>query len=615
MTLRLDATPTRSFVGLALIASDRAHGSRLLWASELLRARRSLGALARIALPPGAPARACLCAAGAVAGAEAGPNAASLSFVSYPVYLAAAPAPWPDGGPDECGGDADCYSALEENGPAASARLSSAPSEQDALVAFSVTFVNAAARGTSFLPAQKRVLRAAAQCLGEALLLQEQLGGFVSRQVAHLLQLQLPRTASGRPDVPASLSIGDDSLNEMTSLLARIDVDLRLRGSAHAELPGGVPMSLSILPTASASAGRTAASLAASDEEIPLRPYHSLLLLEDAAEIARRLPEDASPQLLEVVRRATPTRSIHELQAESGLPASQLLRLAGHLVHHGFAAIVDTISEESRYALVPGAVPTAADSAEFVRVVTGAQIAAPLQAQGAKPAAPMEEALVPSDLALNLLSELPVHLRSLGALLATLSRATANGLTLRALLAELPSSPWQRFVFVQAIAWLLKRRFLRHQHTHVMLLWPWAARAAETIARRREANQVVSAAAYSSDVDDEGGGDGAPVLDDASGLPWTAAELAHATALTQGHPASVKALFRRLLVYLRAVCVSEALRCAGDNIDGARRGEAAGLQAAARIRMEEVMVKLRATREELQVVLREFGGVFAIVVN
>ena len=404
--------------------------------------------------------------------------------------------------------------------------------DHESLVAFSAVFISE--RRTSLEP----VIQHAAKMLGEALLLQEQIGRFVSEQV-DLIQRQHPSLLS--------------------DLLSKIGSDLRSQGRTHVELPGGVPLTLTVIP-------RNINTVNISgDVESPnyMRPYHSLLLLRDASEIAA-LSCMTSPQILSVLQKAAPTRSIHELQGECGLPASQLLRLAGHLVNHGLAAIVDTISEESLIVLDPDSIPTTFDSEEFKRAL---------------------RAVVVSE---NVSETEPLNLELVD-FLALISRAASNGLTLRSLMSELTSPMQARSsakldrVVIEAVAWLLKRHFVRQQHNYVLLFWPWISGASFI-------NKASDGATKS---------ERETVFDDGSGLPWTQEEADYASSLEAGKPVTIQNLFRRLLVFLRSACVSEALRTGGGS-----RVRTEG------IRVEELLFKLRVSRADLVLVLRTFPRTF-----
>jgi hypothetical protein len=292
-----------------------------------------------------------------------------------------------------------------------------------------------------------------------------------------------------------------------------------------------------------------------------MRPYHSLLLLRDAAEIAS-ISCLTSPQILAVLQRATPTRSIHELQAECGLPASQLLRLAGHLVHHGLATIVDTISEESLIVLAPHSVPTFADSEAF------------------------KQAVITLALSENI-SEIQQMNLELVDFLALISRSASNGLTLKSLMSELiiPQSQQRNVKFdrivIEAVVWLLKRNFIKQQHTYVLLLWPWVSINRHSDKHTTSNNTVV--------------------FDVMSGLSWTREEAEYANNLVVGKPTTIQSLFRRLLVFLRSALVSES------HLQEREHERSRG------VRIEELLFKLRVSRVDLSVVIKSFPTIFVLL--
>ena len=61
-----------------------------------------------------------------------------------------------------------------------------------------------------------------------------------------------------------------------------------------------------------------------------VRPYETLLLLEDAASTLRDLPRDAAPQLRALVAHADPSH-LPRHRGEAGLPLPRVYRLARHL--------------------------------------------------------------------------------------------------------------------------------------------------------------------------------------------------------------------------------------------------------------------------------------------
>jgi hypothetical protein len=79
------------------------------------------------------------------------------------------------------------------------------------------------------------------------------------------------------------------------------------------------------------------------------RPYHSLLLLEDAEEILNSLPRNASPFLIRFIQTTTPTTSFEQLQTTLNCSLSQIYRFAAHLHFWDKARIIQTISSRNFY--------------------------------------------------------------------------------------------------------------------------------------------------------------------------------------------------------------------------------------------------------------------------
>ena len=82
---------------------------------------------------------------------------------------------------------------------------------------------------------------------------------------------------------------------------------------------------------------------------VPLRVYHTILLLDDPKAIMRSLPADSSPLLLALVQCANPYRSFQELQKEVGCSLAQLFRLSAHLMYWNKAKIIDHITQNNIY--------------------------------------------------------------------------------------------------------------------------------------------------------------------------------------------------------------------------------------------------------------------------
>ncbi|KAJ1931750.1 Nitrogen permease regulator 3, partial [Kickxella alabastrina] len=84
-----------------------------------------------------------------------------------------------------------------------------------------------------------------------------------------------------------------------------------------------------------------------------IEAYHALLLTgDDAPALRRRLQlTDASPTLLAVVDKASPTRTLAVLHRMVDCSFAQLLRVAAHLVYWGAARLVCPVSLGATYAV------------------------------------------------------------------------------------------------------------------------------------------------------------------------------------------------------------------------------------------------------------------------
>ena len=314
----------------------------------------------------------------------------------------------------------------------------------------------------------------------------------------------------------------------------------------------------------------------------PIRPYHSLLLLAEPGDVLARLPADASPQLARLIAAASPLRSFNELQSETGVPSTQLLRLAAHLVHWGLAIVINTVTSHSVYAVAPaadlhaghalardfdrrfaaagagftfaatlalfsavvspGAPAAAAAAAEAAAAAAGSAAGAPTpsSAGGAPVAAAAAATAIAAAALLSAAAFVPRGLRLIAAADAAGVSAglaphsgrgggggdSGRGTPLRELMAGMPRR--RALLFLAATVFLLKHGFLRELHVHIYLAWPRPLRALAPGARAPGAEE-----------------DAAPL----PLLPLHDYELALVRALCRGRPATHH--FLRLLQYLR----------------------------------------------------------------
>ena len=87
----------------------------------------------------------------------------------------------------------------------------------------------------------------------------------------------------------------------------------------------------------------------------PIRPYHTLLLLEDESSVLSTLPTDASPQVALLVEKCNAMKSFQNLHDESGISLAHIFRMSAHLVYWGKGKIIDTLAKNNVYAIHPDA--------------------------------------------------------------------------------------------------------------------------------------------------------------------------------------------------------------------------------------------------------------------
>ncbi len=95
---------------------------------------------------------------------------------------------------------------------------------------------------------------------------------------------------------------------------------------------------------------------ATKDIEMPaLRPFHSLILLQDPEQVLERLPPDASPSLVDFIRSVTPMQSFEEMQVVLDCSLAHVYRLASHLIHWKKAKLINQIQSRNVYVVSPNA--------------------------------------------------------------------------------------------------------------------------------------------------------------------------------------------------------------------------------------------------------------------
>jgi hypothetical protein len=205
--------------------------------------------------------------------------------------------------------------------------------------------------------------RSVAAQLSNALLHEEMRAGFVSKEVRELLHIrdelvQNERMVAGTtgggsssvrketgtsvessncmevdPQTLIDVSLGKSVLaNNLKSVYHGLDEI----GTVHVVINRWIKLSLTLTDTIELKLGN-------------LRPYQTLLLLQDEDAIIDALPPDHSEQLKLLIEIANPLKSFQELSVETSIPLQQLFRLSAHLVHWGFGRVIDTITMHNIY--------------------------------------------------------------------------------------------------------------------------------------------------------------------------------------------------------------------------------------------------------------------------
>lgn len=88
-------------------------------------------------------------------------------------------------------------------------------------------------------------------------------------------------------------------------------------------------------------------------DQIPIKPYHTLLLRNTADHLLWRLPSDCSSSLYHLVQCASPLKNFEELAQEIDAPLAQVIGLAKHLISWHEATIIYPICGNNTYVVAP----------------------------------------------------------------------------------------------------------------------------------------------------------------------------------------------------------------------------------------------------------------------
>jgi nitrogen permease regulator 3 len=186
---------------------------------------------------------------------------------------------------------------------------------------------------------QLKMYRHGAIALARAIEYEQNRCGFLSDQVQIMLSIRdecsAQNQADSKVDAPTMSSMMF-SHSVLAGQLQQLCVSLLASSSAHMVMNGYVDLHFSLADPAV-------------HPDFPIRPYHTLLLIQSPPRIMDELPPDASPALRRLIANASPLKSFQELESMVGVSIHQLFRLAAHLVHWKKGRIINTLTKHNVY--------------------------------------------------------------------------------------------------------------------------------------------------------------------------------------------------------------------------------------------------------------------------
>ena len=92
-----------------------------------------------------------------------------------------------------------------------------------------------------------------------------------------------------------------------------------------------------------------------------IRPYHTILLLEEEKNLLNDLPIDCAPTLKRVIKMCSLIKSFQTLSQDADISMSQIFSVVSHLVYWGKAMVIYPLAENNVYVIAEGT-PTNIDS-------------------------------------------------------------------------------------------------------------------------------------------------------------------------------------------------------------------------------------------------------------
>ena len=92
-----------------------------------------------------------------------------------------------------------------------------------------------------------------------------------------------------------------------------------------------------------------------------IRPYHTVLLLDEERNLLSKLPDDCAPTLKRIIKMCSVIKSFQTLSQDSDISLSQIFSVVSHLVYWGKAMVIYPLAENNVY-VISKSTPTNIDS-------------------------------------------------------------------------------------------------------------------------------------------------------------------------------------------------------------------------------------------------------------
>ena len=92
-----------------------------------------------------------------------------------------------------------------------------------------------------------------------------------------------------------------------------------------------------------------------------IRPYHTVLLLDEERNLLSKLPNDCAPTLKRIIKMCSMIKSFQTLSQDADISLSQIFSVVSHLVYWGKAMVIYPLAENNVYVISKGT-PTNIDS-------------------------------------------------------------------------------------------------------------------------------------------------------------------------------------------------------------------------------------------------------------